>query len=171
MKTIITNPNQRIITIERDLPKKDEKGGIFTVIKNENLYQACRNLNNSEFKLYITLVSLCSKDSYTLAFSPQYIHELTDMNEDTIRKAFKALADKHYIQLSPNAKNRFIFTDSPHITNTFKIPTLYIYFDGTYYTKQEVLEGNDVTEATDYWNSQPKFIQENGEFKPYNGGN
>ena len=157
MNNIITSPNQRVLTIHRDMPQKGSKE-LFTAIKNENLYAAMKDLNPSEFRLYIAIASLTAREEYTLAFSPQYLHELTTLSENTIRTAFKSLEEKHYILPSPDARNRYEFYEKPR-SASFKLPTVYVYYNGDYYPKEEFLKDNPKEEVEAFWSTQIKYMK------------
>ena len=70
-----------------------------------------KKLTHTEFKVYVCL--LFNKDGYTIDFSPAYIHELSGLNQDTIRKAFNALIDKGFLIKANDKETLFNFYETP----------------------------------------------------------
>ena len=89
----ITAPNQKVIRINRDMPKKDE--GNFLLIKKTNLYNAYRDLNATALILYIYFAG--NKDGYSFALSPKAINEEVCMPVSTCNDQVKVLISKGYL--------------------------------------------------------------------------
>lgn len=165
-----TAPNQRLLTIRRESVKKNEKDNngkpvLYTVLKNDNLYAAMKTLPHREFKLYMALVSLCSREDFTLAFSPQHLSELTGMSDDIIRKAFNELITSGFIVHSPEAKNHYEFHET---TQNYDFTALYILYNGNYYTKQQLLDDpeNNAEAIEAWWKTQQKYIKNGNRYVP-----
>jgi len=104
-----TVPNQKIIHINRDMPKKNE--GNFLQIKKENMYAAYKVLNAHAFSLYLYLAA--NKDGFDLAFSPEAIHENMGMPVSTVRDQTKKLIDKGYLVPKHENSNVYDFFEKP----------------------------------------------------------
>lgn len=103
--TFVSVPNQRIITVKREMPKSD-----FLGIKNENWQAAARNLTPHAMMLYFYLAS--NKDNYTFALSPAAVRQAIGMARSTYHDQFHNLVDKGY--LVPTGGNHFVFYEKPH---------------------------------------------------------
>ncbi len=89
-------PNQKVIKINREKVIKGlSNGRLFLVAYQDNLISAMANLSHSAYKVYIYL--LLQKDGYSVCYSPEYIHKITNMCKDTARKAIRELIEKGYI--------------------------------------------------------------------------
>ena len=83
---MITSPNQRVITINRDIPKKDSSKP-FAYIYIEAIQAASINLQGeTAFKLFMYLSS--NKDNYTFAWSPKAFGEAYGVSDKSARDAF-----------------------------------------------------------------------------------
>jgi len=102
-------PNQRIVHINRDMPKKDE--GNFLLIKKQNLYNAYRDLNATALVLYLYLAG--NKDGFDLALSPRAILEEVGMPISTCNDQVKALIRKGYLVQRKEESNIYNFYEVP----------------------------------------------------------
>ena len=100
-----TVPNQKIIHINRDMPKQNE--GNFLLIKKENMYAAYKELNAHAFSLYLYLAA--NKDGFDLALSPEAIREDMGMPISTVRDQTKKLIDKGYLVAKHENSNIYDF--------------------------------------------------------------
>lgn len=99
-----TVPNQRVITIHREVAKSD-----FLGIKNVNWQAAARDLGAHAFLLYLYFAS--NADGYTLALSPVAVRQAIGMARSTYHDQFAKLVDKGY--LVANSGNSFDFFEVP----------------------------------------------------------
>ena len=111
-----SNPNQRSVLINRDMPQKDS-GEKYLAVYEKKLTAAAQELSEVPFKLYIYL--LCNKDKYDLWFSPKVFASSYGVNVDTARKAFNLLIEKGYIL--EIGKNQYSFYEEPQKKNQIKI--------------------------------------------------
>ena len=109
-----TVPNQRIVHIHRDMPQKGDRD--FLVVKNQNLYDAYRNLRDGRrggTAIYLWSVLAGNKDSFDLAFSPKAIAERSGMPESTCRDSFEVLINKGYLVQKKDGSNIYDFYERP----------------------------------------------------------
>ena len=123
-----TVPNQIVITIHREMPKKD-----FIQIKKENFAKAYKDLNATATILYLYLVG--NADGYNLDFSPQAVNNAIGMPLSTARDQRRLLIEKGYLVPRAEGSNRYDFYETPHRPVEEKVerrttPT-YIAEDGT----------------------------------------
>ena len=104
-----TFPNQRVVHINRDMPRKDE--GNFLLIKKQNLYNAYRNLNATALVLYLYLAG--NKDGFDLALSPRAIQEEVGMPISTCNDQVKVLIRKGYLVQLKEGSNIYNFYEVP----------------------------------------------------------
>ena len=85
-------PNQNIIIIHREYPKRD-----FLQIKNDNWHNMLHqtNVDYPALALYLYLAS--NKDDYKLELSPQAIQNAVGMPRSTYYKKLQLLKEKGYI--------------------------------------------------------------------------
>lgn len=83
-----TYPNQKVITVNKDIHDKDSQ---FLQVKNINWQTACQNLTYSAFKIYLYMAS--NKDGYRFALSYEAINELIPMNRKTYDKCIIELKE------------------------------------------------------------------------------
>ena len=104
---MIIFPNQKNVTVHRDLPKKGE--GNFLQIKKENMFDAYKELdhNGYTFALYIYLAS--NADDYTFNLSPRAVFIQMGMPETTVRDQIKKLIEKGYLVPKEEGSSRFDF--------------------------------------------------------------
>ena len=105
-----TSPNQRIITIRRDMPKqsKDNKRP-YMVAYTDVIEEAARNLSTvGEFKVYLYMIN--NQDNYKFGCSPQNIADRYGLNIDTVKKAINKLIEKGYIV---KTKGTYEFHEKP----------------------------------------------------------
>lgn len=104
------NPNQRVVTINRNNPEKGGKQ--FLSIYTETLAAASRILAGEvAFKLYIYLSA--NKDKYESYFSPQNFSNVYGCSVDAARKAFNQLEEKGFIVNKGN--NHYEFYEEQQI--------------------------------------------------------
>ena len=84
-------PNQNIIVIHRDMPKKD-----FLQIKNEH-WQDLIKSTGDPYALALYLYFASNADNYRLEISPQAIENAIGMPRSTYYKKFSILQEKGYI--------------------------------------------------------------------------
>ena len=65
MKTFVTNPNQKIVVIEKEICNKSNK---YTTINLDALQAAMQTLSNAEFKVWMYFAK--NADHYEFALSP-----------------------------------------------------------------------------------------------------
>lgn len=99
-----TFPNQKMVTVHREVPKTD-----FLGIKNENWQSAARDLGPYALMLYLYFAS--NANNYTLALSPVAVRQAVGMAQSTYRDQVDKLIDKGY--LVPNGGNSFDFYEVP----------------------------------------------------------
>lgn len=88
----MTVPNQNIIVIHREYPKKD-----FLQIKNDN-WQKMLKQTNEDYPTLALYLYLCSNmDNYRLELSPQAIKNAIGMPRSTYYKKLQLLKDNGYI--------------------------------------------------------------------------
>lgn len=117
MSNYSSNPNQRSILINRDMPQKESKEKYLAVYE-KNLTAAAQELSEAPFKLYIYL--LCNKDKYDLWFSPKVFAGIYGLNKDTARRAFNTLVEYGYIVEC--GKNQYSFYETPQKKVEFELP-------------------------------------------------
>lgn len=107
-------PNQKTITISREIPKavKDNKR-TYMIVYNDVIEQACQNLTRMrEIKLYLYLVK--NQNNYRFSLSPQDVADRTGMNIDSAKSAVNDLIEKGYLIKSKN--NSYTFYETPKDT-------------------------------------------------------
>lgn len=105
-----SNPNQRVVTINRNNPEKGGKQ--FLAIYTEAIAAASRILAGEvAFKLYIYLSA--NKDKYESYFSPQNFSNVYGCSVDAARKAFNQLEEKGFIVNKGN--NHYEFYEEQQI--------------------------------------------------------
>ena len=143
---MITYANQRTCEIIKT-PCDNNKP--FLMINRDTLEDACKNLPNGAFKVYIYFVS--NKPGFKMGISPQDIAEKCGISEDTARTAIKTLISKGYLVQS-GAKNNYKFSDRlPDKEERRKM----VIEGKEYTTTYEVLLdacGGNTFEAKIYWN-------------------
>ena len=109
-KKMITSPNQRIVSINRNTPKK-ESNKPFAYIYCDAIQAASRNLQGeTAFKLWMYLAS--NKHNYTFAWSPKAFSETYGCSEKSAREAFNQLIVKNYL-IPGSHKNDYYFQETP----------------------------------------------------------
>lgn len=89
-------PNQKIIKINREkVDKVIGSGRLYLIAYQDNISSAMKNLSHTAFKVYIYL--LFHKDQFSVAYSPEYIHKMSGICNESARRAFKELIEKGYI--------------------------------------------------------------------------
>ena len=104
-----TVPNQKVVHINRDMPKQNE--GNFLLIKNGNLYAAYRDLNATALCLYLYLAG--NMNGFNLALSPKAIHEEMGMPISTVKDQINVLIRKGYLVPKSEGSNIFDFYETP----------------------------------------------------------
>ena len=90
-------PNQKIIKINREkVDKGTGSGRNYLVAYQDNISAAMKSLSHTAFKVYIYL--LFNKDQFKIAYSPEYIHQISGICNESARRAFKELTAKGYIE-------------------------------------------------------------------------
>ena len=119
-----TVPIQRIVHIHRDMPQNGDRD--FLVVKNQNLYDAYRNLRDGRrggTAIYLWSVLAGNKDSFDLAFSPKAIAERSGMPESTCRDSFEVLINKGYLVQKKDGSNIYDFYERPEYAAPNPTPT------------------------------------------------
>lgn len=113
-------PNQRQITCYRENVEKDNirLNNVFLCVYQENICEAMKNLTHTAFKVYVCLIT--NRSGYTIEFSPAHISQLSGLHPDTIRKAFKELQEKGYIECANEEKNLYMFYENERVKNRQK---------------------------------------------------
>lgn len=89
-----SHPNQRAITIHRDMPKDGAKD--YLCVFNKNLFAAMKNISGEvALKLYIYL--LTNKDNYEFWYSPAHFCSTCAASPDAARRALKQLIELGYV--------------------------------------------------------------------------
>ena len=104
-----TVPNQKIVHINRDMPK--DKEGNFLLIKKENLYAAYRTLNATALCLYLYLAA--NMDGFNLALSPKAINNEMGIPISTCKDQVNALIQKGYLVPKSDGSNVYDFYEVP----------------------------------------------------------
>ena len=152
---MITFPNQRVITINRNIPNKSKDKKPFVMIYCSAIDQASKNLKGQvAFKLWLYLAG--NTDGYTEAFSPQAIKDRLGVSLDSARDAFKQLVQKKYLVLEEGTKNRYQFYEKPKCNlSAIEVKKRFADEDEkeVHLTYQELLEavGYDKKQADDLW--------------------
>lgn len=103
-----SNPNQRCIKINRNIPEKGGKQ--FLTIHTEALAAASKILQGEvAFKLYLYLCA--NKDQYETFYSPQSFANIYGCSIDSARKCFTQLEEKGFIINKGN--NHYEFYELP----------------------------------------------------------
>ncbi len=89
----ITYPNQKVIHINRDMPKKEE--GNFLLIKKENWYAANKDLEPYGLQLYLYLAG--NKDGFDLALSQAAAEEDAGIKKTTFHTHINRMIEKGYL--------------------------------------------------------------------------
>ena len=92
---MITSPNQRIIKINRKKVNYKDSKRPYMIAYTDLVEQASQDLNGSEFKVYIYMIS--NQDGFKFGCSPQDISNRYGLNIDTVKKAINKLIEKGYI--------------------------------------------------------------------------
>lgn len=107
---ITTHPNQRVLVIERELPKKTkEEQRPYMVAYIDNIAAAGKELNGVAFKLYCYFLS--NENNFNLVFSPKDFTNNYGGSIKSAQAAFTELVEKGYIVLEKG--NRFRFYEKP----------------------------------------------------------
>ena len=104
-----TVPNQKVVHINRDMPKQNE--GNFLLIKKEHLYAAYRDLNATALCLYLYLAG--NMDGFNLALSPKAVYEEMGMPISTCKDQIKVLIQKGYLVPKSEGSNVYDFYETP----------------------------------------------------------
>lgn len=152
---MITYPNQRIITVFRDMPnrKENKDNKPFVMIYRSSIDQASKNLKGQvAFKLWLYLAG--NTDSYTQGFSPQAIKDYMGVSLNSARQAFNQLVQKKYLIQEQGSKNRYKFYERPHNSNLKAVEARKRFLDDdekeVHLTYKELLEAvNDDKEQAD----------------------
>lgn len=107
---MVTSPNQRIITVKRDMPKQSkENKRPYMIAYTDVIEEAARNLSTvGEFKVYLYMIN--NQDNYKFGCSPQNIADRYGLNIDTVKKAINKLIEKGYIV---KTKGTYEFHEKP----------------------------------------------------------
>ena len=105
-----THPNQKVITIKRNIPK-NTKGTQrqYVVAYIDAIEAAGKNLNGVAFKLFCYLLS--NEHNYQSAFSPKDFTDKYGGSIKSAQSAFKELQDKGYIRMLKG--NLYEFYEEP----------------------------------------------------------
>ena len=109
-----TYPNQKTITINREMPKQT-KGNKrpYMIAYNDNIEKAMQNINKvSSFKLYIYLLS--NNNFYNFALSTKDVSERCGISLDSAQDAVKDLIEKGYLVLIE--KKHYDFYETPKVS-------------------------------------------------------
>jgi len=100
-----TFPNQKMVTVHREVPKTD-----FLGIKNSNWQAAARDLGAHALMLYLYFAS--NANGFMLALSPAAIRQAVGMPSSTYRDQFIKLIDKGYL-VQRGDSNTYDFYETP----------------------------------------------------------
>ena len=90
-------PNQKVVKINREkVDKGTGSGRNYLIAYQDNISAASIALSHTGFKVYIYL--LFNKDQFRIAFSPEHIHQVMGICNESARRAFKELLEKGYIE-------------------------------------------------------------------------
>ena len=106
---ITSYPHQKIVHINRDMPK--EKEGGFLLIKTQNLFDAYRKLNATATMLYLYLIK--NKDGFNLALSKQAVNNEMGMPFSTYDDQVKKLITHRYLVQREDGSNIYDFYERP----------------------------------------------------------
>lgn len=90
MPTIITVPNQQLVTIHKDRPTYN-----FLQISNDHWQNALKDLEPYAFQLYLYFA--CNANEFTFALSPSAINSAIGMPRSTFYKKRELLKEKGYL--------------------------------------------------------------------------
>lgn len=103
-KEILTNPNQKIITVQKE---KCDKNNTYVLINISALEQAAQNLKAGAFKLWIYFAK--NQPNYQFALSNKDVNDSFGIKKDQYDTAIKELAEKGY--LIKGQGNHYIFSE------------------------------------------------------------
>lgn len=162
---IKTSPNQRVVSITRDMPKGSKKP--YMCAYCESIEAAARNLTPVAFKLYLYFIS--NQSNYREAFSTANFAQTYGCDVKSAKTAFHTLEEKGYLVLDEGTKSRYTFYEKPQeVTPAIVLPSSLAkkvqrkqFTDGetgeiTYLTLDELInlfkaEGLDEAEAIRLW--------------------
>lgn len=131
-KDYISYRNQKIIHINRDMPKKDEAN--FLTIKKKNFYDTYRAIKHTATMLYLYLAA--NKDGYKLSFSENKVLEEMGMPTSTCSDQLKKLIKNGYLVPQKDSVGVYDFYERPMenfekitIDSNVKIKTIHIHRD------------------------------------------
>lgn len=102
---MITSPNQKIITVQKEAVNKDKP---YIVASIENIENASKELKSHiAFKLFIYFTG--NQNNYRFGFSPRDFAERYGVSEQSARNGLKELIEAGYVV--QDSGNRFIFRD------------------------------------------------------------
>ena len=107
-KTILTVPNQRIITVNKSLCNKDN---IYTIINMESLKTAMNLLKNNSFKFWMYFTK--NQDGFYSALSKVDALKWCNFSERTYTNTFSELEKLGYLIKNKDGSNHYNFYDLP----------------------------------------------------------
>ena len=152
-----SNPNQRMVTIHRNIPEKGGKQ--FLTIYTETLAAASKILTGEvAFKLYLFFCA--NKDQYETYYSPQNFANVYGVAAESGRRAFLQLEEKGFLVYKGNNSYEFFELPQNKPTIAFHVERRMIeQEDGSFIpmTYKELLnelsdQGTE-EEIKDYWNN------------------
>lgn len=142
---MITNPNQKVITINREMPKQTkENKRPYMIAYVDNMREAMQNLNKvSSLKLYMYLLG--NNNYYKFALSTKEVSEECGISINSAQDAVRDLIEKGYLVLTTN--NHYEFFEAPRreIINKFGKSVLLSYEELLLQCK------GDEDKAMEYW--------------------
>ena len=124
--------NQKVIHINRDMPKKNEAN--FLTIKKNNLYDTYRDIKHTATMLYLYLAA--NKDGYKLSFTETKVLEEMGMPTSTCSDQLKKLVGNGYLIPRENTNGVYDFYERPaekfqkfNVGSRIEANTIYIHRD------------------------------------------
>lgn len=111
MNPIITNPNQRMVTVIGEKKKEDEKTYGIITRKAEQIAIHILDDGTASFFLYVHFA--LHKDQYHFAFSPAALEKELGISKDRCRTAFNRLVKCGYLVSQRNGSNQYLFYELP----------------------------------------------------------
>lgn len=108
-KGYVSHPNQKVVHINRDMPKKDEAN--FLIIKKKNFYDTYKDISHTATMLYLYLAA--NKDGYKLSFTEAKVYKEMGMPTSTCSDQLKKLVGNGYLVPRDNTFGEYDFYERP----------------------------------------------------------
>lgn len=108
-KGYVSHPNQKVVHINRDMPKKDEAN--FLTIKKKNFYDTYKDISHTATMLYLYLAA--NKDGYKLSFTERKVLEEMGMPTSTCGEQLEKLVGNGYLVPREKTFGEYDFYERP----------------------------------------------------------